>query len=84
MAVLDHPVHERTRQNEDARYGCWNRPHNFRPVVHGADCFGTQIFPFRMSNECRFDLSETDAKCEGCQHVGSGAAYDRMVRTRGG
>jgi hypothetical protein len=68
MAVLDHPVHERTKIAADHRYGCWNLP---RELNHA------------MSDRCRFDLSLTDPSCTGCQHRGRGEDYDATVRKGG-
>ena len=39
--------------------------------------------PFSMSTECRYDKSLTDKRSAGCQHAGSGKAYDQMIRSKG-
>jgi len=68
MPVIDHPIHEKTRFGADFRYGCHNRPDEYKMVVTGAECFGSQQWPFANSHECRFDLSATDDACQGCKH----------------
>lgn len=98
MPVVDTPVHEKVREKEGAKYGCWNKP---RPTADsfymaqdgwdtqyvGSDDFeGTAWFvEVRnvMSTECRYDMSLEDAKCDGCEWRGSGEAYDAMVRSKG-
>mgnify|MGYP000037580911 CR=1 FL=1 len=81
MAVLEHSVNPRVI-NTGQKYGCFNRP-DFQPVAYGAACYGSQAFPHVMSHDCRFDLSETDARCTGCHRVGQGKQYDEMVRSLG-
>lgn len=68
MAVLDHPVHERTKKAAGHRYGCWNLPGELNHA---------------MSDRCRFDLSLTDPSCTDCQHRGKGENYDSMIRGNG-
>lgn len=72
MPVEDHPVHERTRRPEGAKYGCFNRtpfnPHYLTKAGFSAD--GRQLFrqvPHVLSNERRYDRQETDASCGGCK-----------------
>jgi hypothetical protein len=66
MPVLDHPIHESTRQGADARYGCYNRG-PFKLAVVGSLSYGAQIWKHRMSTACRnFYLWDTDPKCAGC------------------
>lgn len=81
MPVLDHPVHEAVRINDGHRYGCHNR-RPFQSVVFGAEAYGLQFWPFKMSDECRFDRSLSDPACVGCHHQGTGEAYDKAVRSR--
>lgn len=80
MPVVDTPVHEKVREKEGARYGCWNLP---RPkegqLVSG---FGFR-YQYRHSIECRFDMSLKDTKCEGCKWRGSGEAYSESIRACG-
>lgn len=79
MPVADHATHPKTIMAPDHKYQCHNRPHQFRPVCHGSDAYGTQLWPFRNSHECRYDMSLQDKCCTGCQHQGSGEAYSRSV-----
>lgn len=90
MAVEDHPVHDKTKIGPDNRYGCYNRkdftesyraPHR----RHGSNGY-IAVFeieavkiPFRMSRECRYDMSLTDWQCEGCWRRGTGEAYAKSV-----
>jgi len=73
MPVIDYPVHPHGVRNTDCRYGCWNRPYRFKEMVvsqeHGS------AFPFRMSHECRYDLSNTDSGCKDCKHADVGHKY---------
>jgi hypothetical protein len=83
MPVVDTPVHEKVREKEGAKYGCWNKP---RPK--GGDEVRSiyampRSWPYVFSEECRYDMSLTDSKCEGCKWRGSGEAYDAMVRSNG-
>lgn len=81
MAVIDHPVHERVKIGADHRYGCHNRPAEFKPTCESK--FSGETWPFNNSHECRFDLSLTDHSCTGCEHRGSGEQYALMVKTNG-
>lgn len=49
------------------RYGCWNLQREAP-----AD--------FRMSWECRYDMSHVDDRCYGCHEAGNGRKYDAAVR----
>ncbi len=91
MPGLDYEVHELTRQDSDAKYGCNNRG-EFSAGYYAPDrkylpdgrWFDTMTFiPHRMSTECRFDISLTDTKCNTCPRRGSGEAYDKLIRSRG-
>lgn len=96
MPVIDHAVHERTKEAAGALYGCHNRtpfsagyyaPNGYDTPMEGFVSLYARIkrdfIEHRMSTECRYDMSLADAKCEGCAHRGSGEAYDAMVRGAG-
>ena len=91
MPVEDHPVHESVRQGADARYGCWGItgeeiPAYWVPVRSTKDFLSPLkcvMLEHTMSTECRYDMSLSDPKCEGCKHRGSGEAYDKRVRENG-
>ena len=82
MPVVDTPVHEKVREKEGAVYGCWNKPRPVRgqPVYSP---FSNSEWPYVFSEECRFDMSLKDPKCDGCEWRGSGEKYDEMVRRNG-
>lgn len=95
MPVIEHDVHPSTRVGPDYRHGCWNRP---RPKVGKGGGYYAPVrryFPdgsfeivsafvsYRMSVECRYDVSLRDAWCEGCDHAGSGEAYANEIRRAG-
>lgn len=72
MPVVDYPVHPHGIRNADYRYGCWNRPDRFLETCsssHG------DTWQFRMSNECRYDMSNTDNGCRDCKHALTGYKY---------
>jgi len=91
MPVLDHEVHESTKIDSTARYGC----HNRKPYSYGyfapdriyrpdGSFYVVQTFmKYDMSRECRFDMSLTDPMCEECKHRGSGEAYNASIRGLG-
>ena len=87
MPVLTHDTHERTRIGSDFRYGCHNKPRRRDPIFvkSGYDLDGLRWswVPDAGSLECRYDMSLKDFACEGCQHRGSGEAYDQQVRENG-
>lgn len=68
MPVEDHPVHESTKKPADYKYGCWNRG-KFEDGywAHPWAATGAVWVPFRMSKECKFDMSATDRACFGCE-----------------
>lgn len=80
MPVEDHAVHEKVKIGKDHRYGCFNFDGRKQTVV---SLMSGNSWPYRMSNECRYDMSLTDPNCTGCKHRGSGEDYDRMVREIG-
>lgn len=75
MPVIDHPVHEMTRQKNGAVYGC----HNRRPFKSGYLAAGLFIQD-NMSRECRYDRSLSDGKCNDCKWRGMGEKYDADQR----
>lgn len=91
MPVLAHEVSDKVREKDGAVYGCWNREEFSETYVaqtrryrNNGDWDLRQVFvPHLMSTDCRYDMSLTDIKCEGCQHRGSGEAYDAMIRSQG-
>jgi hypothetical protein len=34
-----------------------------------------------MSDECRYDMSQADQKCQGCKHMGSGKPHETVLET---
>lgn len=81
MPVEDHAVHEMTRFDDTKRYGCHNRgAYAGAYMAHPWAATGGKWAEYRMSRECRFDMSLRDPWCEGCKHRGSGEAYDAKVR----
>lgn len=91
MPVVDTPVHEKVREKEGAKYGCWNKPRREqlgyyvpeRYITLKGVTFEASYVVNTMSIECRYDMSLTDTKCDGCEWRGSGEAYDAMVRSKG-
>jgi len=93
MPVLEHAVHDLTRQKPGARYGCNGKPRRrdmllvkagYSPAADNLrrlerDQLWERI-PDNGSKECRYDRSLGDPKCEGCQHRGSGEEYSRSVQ----
>lgn len=75
MPVDDHPIHPSTQKGADFRYGCWNRAEfvgsYFAPRRELEETmefsFQAEPIAFRMSRECKYDLSANDAACEGCK-----------------
>lgn len=90
MPVLDHAVHESTRQGADARWGCWNldlsdKPYYAPDRVYREDgTFEVIQRPIKtewLGRMCFGSL--TDPKCEGCKHRGAGEAYAETVQKDG-
>ena len=82
MPVIEHPVHEHGVRIASAhRYGCWNRPDQFKPLTIAQDGWNpdgsrrTVTFDHRMSHDCRYDRSLSDNACAGCRHAGGGERY---------
>lgn len=80
MPVEDHAIHPSTQKGEDFRYGCWNRPDEFKDSYWAAErrYFPDGSFepvsvsvPFRMTHKCRHDgvaaMGIDDPACEGCR-----------------
>lgn len=79
MPVENHPVHEKTRIDNDYRYGCHNGDRNFTGYTaiqrfagttgHEPIWWHSRIkIPHVMSKECRYDMSDKDIACNGCKH----------------
>ena len=91
MPVEDHAVHDKVKHAADYKYGCHNRKEYdtgyFAPdriyKPDGTFYIVQKRIPYTMSRECRYDMSLSDSHCEGCQHRGSGEAYNEMVRSKG-
>lgn len=80
MPVIDHEISQLVIEKSGAVYGCWGRPESFAKTVRSLFSFPRE-YPFVMSNECRYDKSETDRKCNGCHLRGSGERYAQSVVT---
>jgi len=72
MPVAEVEVVPGSSVGHEHRYGCFNRPPYHQTVEHSQ---GGASWPFRMSNECRYDRSLSDRFCAGCKHAGSGEAW---------
>lgn len=76
MPVIDHPVHEKTREGADARWGCWGREQyadgyyapNRKYRRDGTFCNTLVFIEHTMTKVCKNDISAVDPKCEGCRH----------------
>lgn len=90
MPVEDHAVHAKTSIAENKPYGCFNREMSagYHAINRFAGTTGHQPIwwlervriPHVMSRECRYDMSMTDKRCDGCKHRGSGEAYSKKVK----
>ena len=93
MPVLEHETHEKVKQKEGFRYGCWNLPRptdgtsylapDRLPTGYGNWELGNRRVVNVMSRECRYDMSLTDPACEGCDWQGSGEKYAEEIRRNG-
>ena len=89
--VETHEVHEKVRINADKPYGCHNREKHGngyqapdRRYKPDGTFYVIQTYVMhKMSTDCRYDMSLTDARCTNCKHQGSGEAYNQMVRSKG-
>lgn len=71
MPVVEVVVRPGSSVGPEHRYGCFNRP-AFKQTVESSH---GDTWPYRMSNECRYDRSLSDRFCQGCKHAGSGEAW---------
>lgn len=71
MPVVEVKVRPGSSVGPEHRYGCFNRP-PYRETVESSH---GDTWPYRMSNECRYDRSLSDRFCSGCKHAGSGEHY---------
>lgn len=97
MPVIDHGQHGSTaKESATHRYGCWNRPVLFEPVMWLQDGWLPAVIDgeptrlsrmidveFRMSDSCRYDRSESDPACSDCKHLGAGARYTAEQEAKG-
>lgn len=72
MPVVEVVVRPGSSVGPEHRYHCHNRPAFFRQTVESSH---GDTWPYRMSNECRYDRSLSDRFCAGCCHAGSGEQY---------
>lgn len=60
------------------KYGCYNRK-PFEKIVRVQDGWFNEVtrriksIPFRMSEQCEYDLKTTDERCKDCGHSRNGA-----------
>ena len=71
MPVVEVKVRPSSSVGSEHRYGCFNRP-EFKQTVESSH---GDTWPYRMSNECRYDRSLSDRFCAGCCHAGNGELY---------
>ena len=71
MPVVEVKVRPSSSVGPEHRYGCFSRP-AFKQTVESSH---GETWPYRMSNECRYDRSLSDRFCQGCKHAGSGEAW---------
>jgi len=90
MAVLESTPNALNTLTSTTPYGCKNREMRdgyFAPARRyfpdGSFEMTSKYIHHSMSKECRYDRSLTDVRCAGCEHRGSGEAYNAMVRTKG-
>jgi hypothetical protein len=89
MAVLDHPVHPKTVGSDryDACQAKVRKPNYWAPqrryFPDGSFEITSVRVPDPSSKTCRYDMSLTDSKCEGCPQRGFGESYNKMVRELG-
>lgn len=57
-------------------YGCHNRP---RPDPNKPVVSKHVSWPYRFSTECRYDMSQTDARCSGCVHQHENASWHKEL-----
>ena len=91
MAVLTHEVHEKVKIDANKPYGCngfGERGKGYFVQVRDYRKDGTYVLrdkfiEYRMSHECRYDISLIDPRCEKCTNRGSGEKYNEMIRSQG-
>ena len=82
MPVEDHEVHEKVKIAENKPYGCHNVDRNSEGYL-GSPWGTAKFIAHVMSTECRYDMSMTDPRCDGCKHRGTGEAYAKIVTENG-
>lgn len=91
MPVIDHAVHEKVRSTGAEPYGCANHtrvgeypaPNRFYNIWGTVFVEEVIMIKNNMSQECRYDKSLEDQRCDECVHLGSGESYAEMVRSQG-
>ena len=89
MAVLTHEVHQltigkptyETCQIKQRKASYWAPDRIYFP--DGSFESTSVRVPDTSSTTCRYDMSEIDSRCTGCEQVGAGNAYNEMVREKG-
>lgn len=90
MPVIEHEVHDKVKSTGKEPYLCKNK--NIQPYYYVSTrdyMYGLTyrmihtLVHHRMSKECRYDKSLSDARCDDCIHRGSGEDYAEMVRSNG-
>lgn len=82
MPVVEHDIHPSTQHGEDFRYGCHNKPRPKELHLIAGGQYG-ELYPYRFSTTCRFDMSFTDPGCRGCWWQGLGEKYAEEIRRNG-
>ena len=72
--VLDHPVHEKMKLKAGTKYGCFDKKRTtvgyyaldrqYRP--DGTFVVTHKFISDVMSKTCKYDMSQKDKRCEGC------------------
>lgn len=81
-------AHEKNKIDDASKYGCFNRTRfedyyfTLTRVYNDDGTFYMKQEPieYRMSRECRYDMSTQDVRCTDCVHRGTGEAYADSVR----
>jgi hypothetical protein len=86
MPVINHPIHPATMGGK--RYGCngrrefkagyWAPDRTYAP--DGSFIRTITFVESATIRDCRYDMSLTDPKCDGCPHRGSGELYADKIR----
>ena len=79
MPVVEVKVRPSSSVGPEHRYGCFNRP-AFKQTVESSH---GETWPYRMSNECRYDRSLSDRFCAGCKPAGTGQQYISKQNAKG-